>query len=239
MGSAEFRFQQFTIRQPRAALRVGTDGVLLGAWAGGDPPRTVLDIGTGTGLIALMMAQRFPLASVHAVEIEEGARLDAFENFKVSPWADRLHLVGNDISEFAQSQPSGIYDLIVCNPPYFRDSMPSADRPALMARHQGEMNVHQLFAAVRHLLAEDGTFSMVYPYQDLAVLQTEASNAGLFMSRCCSVRTKPEKPWSRVLTEWSLGQETTIHEQHVLMEQEGRGYSQEHLLLTKGFYLGQ
>lgn len=237
MGSVEFRFRQFTIQQPRAAMRVGTDGVLLGAWARADAPKRILDIGTGTGLIALMMAQRFPAAEVNAVEVEEGARLDALENFSRSSWADRIRIVGYDILDFAASQPAGGYDLIVCNPPFFRDSLPNARNVYTLARHQGELRVETLFKAARHLLGAEGTFSMVYPHEGLSELRSVALSAGLFLKRWCEVRSKLDKPWSRVLSEWTPKQQTAIHESHVLMDEHGSGYSKEHRDLTRDFYL--
>lgn len=237
MGSAEFHFRQFTIRQPRAALRVGTDGVLLGAWVHVQDPQHILDVGTGTGLIALMMAQRFPHAAVHAVEIEEGARFDASENFSRSPWADRVRLVGEDIHDFAASHPKGSYDLIVCNPPYFRDSLTNANRSSTTARHQESLRIEQLLGATYHLLAPQGTLSLIYPFHGLSELQTEAEKAGFFLSRLCAVRTKPDKSPSRSLTQWTTSPSTTSREEHVLMQPEGRGYSAEHLALTKAFYL--
>lgn len=237
MGSSEFRFRRFTVSQNRAAMRVGTDGVLLGAWVCGNAPQRILDIGTGTGLLALMMAQRFTSAAVHAVEIEEGARLDALENFRRSPWSDRLHLVGEDLLDYVHTQPSGGYDLIVSNPPFFQGSLPSSDPAAMKARHQTDLSASQLLEAVSHLLADGGGFAVIYPFQGWAELELATKAQGLHPKRVCRVRTRPQKPWSRILVEGTRHASPTTWEEHVLMHDSSSAYSTEHRELTADFYL--
>lgn len=193
MANDYFQFRQFTVYQGRCAMKVGTDGTLLGAWAHGGP--TVLDIGTGTGLIALMMAQRFPEASVVGVDIDGEAIEQARENVVRSPFAGQIQLVNADIRCF---QPSA-FAAIVSNPPYFVDSLECPDEQRTLARHTSSLTYRELMAAVVRLLTDDGEFSVVIPFDCKPLLEAEAALAGLFKVRECAVRTTPHKQPRRYL----------------------------------------
>ena len=153
-----FDFKQFSICQDQCAMKVGTDGVLLGAWADGG--RRILDIGTGTGIIALMMAQRFPDAAIDAIEIDHDACRQAAGNIAATPFADRIRIHECPIQHF---QPTMRYDVIVSNPPYFINSMKNPDKKRATARHTDTLSPRDLFMAAEKMLDENGIFSIIIP----------------------------------------------------------------------------
>ena len=157
---AGFKFKQFAVEQDDVAMKVGTDGVLLGAWANTDNAKRILDIGTGTGVIALQMAQRNPVAQIHAVEIDETAAHRARANFDLSPWAERMNVEQTAVQEFS---PAEKFDLIVSNPPYFVDSLLPPDAKRSTARHTHDLSFEELDSAVCQLLADDGLFALILP----------------------------------------------------------------------------
>ena len=189
MANDYFNFRQFTVRQERCAMKVGTDGTLLGAWAHGGS--SILDIGVGTGLIALMMAQRFPESHIVGIDIDHEAVEQALENVKASPF--------RNIEADAKSYGGSSFDAIVCNPPYFADSLQSPDMQRTIARHTVSLSFRDLLAAVSRLLADDGEFSVVIPFDCKARLESEAALAGLFKVRECAVKTTPRKQPRRYL----------------------------------------
>ncbi len=241
MGNDYFQFKQFTIRQSRCAMKVGTDGTLLGAWAGfgdgcmvsGDgsidptpelssphhspftphpspltPPQTILDVGTGTGLIALMMAQRFPQARVVGIDIDEEAVAQARENVATSPFADRVEILHEDFAVFPSrrsnlnsrfSNLNSQFSVIVSNPPYFADSLKNPDARRSLARHADALPYRTLMQRAWQLLSDDGELSVVVPADYKGRMEAEAALAGFFKSRECSVRTSPSKPVKRWL----------------------------------------
>lgn len=197
MANDYFQFRQFTVRQNRCAMKVGTDGTLLGAWAHGG--KSVLDIGTGTGLIALMMAQRFPEAQVTGIDIDHEAVGQARENVAASPFRN-VGIVEADARTFApRTTDSRVFDAIVSNPPYFVDSLVSPDGQRTLARHASSLSYPDLMASVNRLLADDGEFSVVIPFDCKARLESEAALACFFKSRECAVRTTPKKQPRRYL----------------------------------------
>lgn len=195
MANDYFRFRQFTIRQEHCAMKVGTDGTLLGAWARGG--RRILDIGTGTGLIAIMMAQRNPEASVVGIDIQGDAVIQACENVAESPFCSRISILDADIRTFHYQDLQ--YDAIVSNPPYFVSSLECPDNQRTLARHTSSMSYRELMQAVNRLMTEDGEFSIVIPFDCKPLLEQEAHLAGLFKVRECAVRTTPQKPPRRYL----------------------------------------
>ena len=192
MQKVMFQFKQFTIEQELCAMKVGTDGVLLGAWARGG--RRVLDIGTGTGVIALMMAQRYPEAHVAAIDIDKGAVRQAQQNVSQSPFAERI-----DVLQQAVQEHSGEYDAIVSNPPFFMDSLSAPDQQRNMARHTETLSYTELMQATYRLLADNGEFSLVIPFDYRRRMEDEAVFVGFFPSRVCGVRTTERKPVKRYL----------------------------------------
>ena len=184
-------------------MKVGTDGVLLGAWARGG--LHILDAGTGTGVIALMMAQRYPEALVTAIDIDEGAVRQAQENVAQSPFAERVEVLRETVQEFdgvnGSNGSNGVcgYDAIVSNPPFFIDSLAAPDEQRNMARHTQTLTYAELMQAAYRLLADDGELSVVVPFDYRQRMEDEACFVGFFPSRVCAVKTTERKPAKRYL----------------------------------------
>ena len=231
-----FRFRQFSVRHDRCAMKVGTDGVLLGAWAPGG--RSILDIGTGTGLIALMMAQRFPEAHVTGIDIDGDAALQARENAAVSPFAPRIEVAHSSLAGFvAAASPPLSFDSIVCNPPFFLHSLKNPDARRSVARHADSLPFADLFRGVAALLAPSGVFSAIVPTEVFEAFTAEASIAGLFVSRLTRVRTTPRKPPKRSLVAFSRLRPDTLAEEECVMSRADGSRSEWYRGLTVEFYL--
>ena len=233
MGAEVFRFKQFEVQQQRSAMKVGTDGVLIGAWASVRPAdRAVLDIGTGTGLIALMLAQRNTEAKVVGVEIDAESAAQARENVEQSPWSERIEIAECAVQEFATEQK---FDLIVSNPPFFVDSLKCPDESRSKARHTDTLSFADLMRAVTRLLAPDGRFAVIVP-AEAAMSVVAAGN--LHLVRRCDVRTKPKGQPKRVMLEFSPRFEgAALREELTIGDGTNGGYSAEYKALTRDFYL--
>ena len=194
MANDYFRFKQFTVHQGLCAMKVGTDGTLLGAWARGG--RRILDIGTGTGLIALMMAQRYAEAHVTGIDIDDGAIEQARQNVASSPFAARVSINMLDVTAMPGE---ALFESIVCNPPFFVDSLHCPDDRRTMARHADTLSYRKLMASAQRLLTDDGELSVVIPFDCRQRLEAEAALAGLFKVRTCAVKTTPAKAPRRFL----------------------------------------
>lgn len=193
-----FKFKQFTIEQDLCGMKVGTDGVLLGAWAQGG--ERLLDVGTGTGVIALMMAQRFPNSSVIALDIDEGAVTQAGENVSRSPFAERVKVMNRKVQELGRIEDmQGAFDAVVSNPPFFIDALNAPDVQRNMARHADTLTYAELMEAAWHLLSPEGELSVVVPFNYKQRMEDEATFRGFFPSRICAVRTVDGKPARRYL----------------------------------------
>jgi tRNA1Val (adenine37-N6)-methyltransferase len=194
-------------------MKVGTDGLLLGAWAQGGS--SVLDIGTGTGLIALMMAQRFPEAHVDAIDIDADAASQAEDNARRSPFADRVAVRCVSLQEYVAEME---YDSIVCNPPFFAQSLQSPDSKRTLARHSIALPFDDLFRHARRLMSEDGVLSIVVPSDALSQIETAAVMNNLFLVRRCLVRTTRKKPARRLLLSFSQKPSPFHDEEGVIQE---------------------
>ncbi len=232
---ASFRFKQFEVCQDDVAMKVGTDGVLLGAWvATDDNPDRILDIGTGTGVIALMMAQRCPTAShIVGIDIDAPSAERAAANFAASPWAERLSAVCSPVQEF---DCCGKFDLIVTNPPYFVASLLSPDAARSAARHTFALPFPELDAAIVRLLACGGRAALILPEESM---EEFAELTSLEMVRRCNVRSTPESGIKRVMAEFSHHRpEADIIPEELVIETDRRGeFSEGYRSLTKDFYL--
>ena len=222
-------------------MKVGTDGVLLGAWAPANsftpnPLPRILDIGTGSGLIALMLAQRFPEASIDAIDIDEAAVEQARENFAVSPWPDRLHAYQAKVQEW-----QGSYNLIVSNPPYFQNSLKNPDKGRQTARHTDTLSYAELLRHSARLLTEKGLLALVLPAEAEQEVRGLAAAELLSLTRVTRVYSKESKPARRVLLgfEKSISRDTdiSITEDSLVLENEIGGRSAAYQELTKDFYL--
>ncbi len=222
--------------QNRAAMKVGTDGCLLGALAEGG--KRILDIGTGTGLLALMMAQRFADARVEAVEIDADAAADARANFSASPWHDRIRLSEGAFQNFRTARVGMVkFDSIVCNPPYFNSGPGCADESRCRARHSSGLTFGQLAEGVADLLAGNGVFSVVLPTDAYGQFVSECVKNGLWVKCRYDIRTVSHKPAKRtvlVLSHSQVG--IPLHTAHSLRNADGT-YSEWYCGLMDGFLL--
>ena len=235
MSGNSFTFKQFVVHQERCAMKVGTDGTLLGAWA--DLARKdgrILDIGTGTGLIALMMAQRYPEARVTAIDIDEGAVAQATDNVQNSPFADRIQVSLADVKTF---EPTETYDAIVCNPPYFNNALICPDNQRTQARHTLSLSYQQLMSAAWRLLSDEGVFSVIIPNDFFQQLESEAHLAGFFLTRVFGVRTIECKPIKRYLIELRKHPQKELIKKEVLIDDSPNVRSEWYRELTKEFYI--
>ena len=235
MSNDYFQFRQFTVRQSRCAMKVGTDGTLLGAWATVPlKPCRVLDIGTGTGLVALMLAQRFPQASVTALDIDSEAVLQARENVQSSPFADRIEVIQADAADYVAKEP---FDVVVSNPPYFEQSLECPDQQRTLARHAASLTYAQLTRTAFRLLGDEGTFSVVIPVDCRSRMEGEAALAGFFQSRRCDVRTTPRKAPKRCLIEFTKHPVTEVYIEEGVLELSPNVRSPWYRQLTDEFYI--
>ena len=232
MSTPYFRFKRFTIYHDHCAMKVGTDGVLLGAWSKVDGKR-ILDIGTGSGLVALMVAQRCVEAEVVGVEIDKDAALQAIENVERSPFNSRVTIVNQDIRNLEMEY----FDCILCNPPFFTENTLPDDAGRALARNVSSLNFNDLLEAVMRLLSYNGYFSVILPYKSYKTFVTNAFMKGLNVIRQCEVLTLPHKVPKRVLLTFSRdGQVSCMIEKLVLQTSNGNR-TKEYEELTKEFYL--
>lgn len=233
----DFQFKSFSIWGGESGMPVSTDGVLLGAWSAIRHAKTILDIGTGTGLLALMSAQRNPEASICAVDIEPRAITAATFNFNHSDWSQRLQLINSDISDFAFNHHEK-FESIICNPPYFNSGEQSQKGARATARHTGTLSHPALLCACWQLLASNGNASFILPTTEAEHFIEKANNNGWHLSRLCQVKTTPNKPVSRYLFE--LRKQPTPEnfvDDSILVIHQGDGYSAQFIALTQSFYL--
>lgn len=235
MANGYFQFKQFTVHQQLCAMKVGTDGTLLGAWAqASEGGCRVLDVGTGTGLIALMMAQRYPQARVTAIDIDEMAVRQARENVLASPFAERISVYEADMQMFDDTEK---FDSIVCNPPYFEDSLTCPDPQRTEARHTVTLGYRQLMISAFRLLKTDGRFSVIIPSDCRARLESEAHLRGFFLSRLCSIQTTPKKPSKRYMIEMTKQPVAEVVTEKRILELSPQTRSEWYRELTKEFYI--
>lgn len=194
--SQPFRFKKFDIYQDRCAMKVGTDGVLLGAWAETSGKQHVLDIGSGTGLLALMVAQRNPFAIIDALEVDESAFIQSRQNFLRSPWPERISAWHLPVQDF---QPPHLFDMIICNPPFYLHSPAMPDSPRKLARLAHTLNPEELLDCSQRLLKDEGLLQLVLPHREGQNFVNIAQKKGWILHRRTLVRTKPQKTISRHL----------------------------------------
>lgn len=230
-----FRFKQFSVQDDGAAMKVGTDAVLLGAWCRVESARRILDIGTGSGVIALMLAQRSaPDAHIDAVEQSAEDVTQAAENFQRSPWPEKLSAIHRAIQEY---QAVDRYELIVCNPPYFSQSLLPPEKRRQEARHDTRLSRKDLVAAIVRLLHPDGAACLILPHAEAEKFVTEAGASGLHPTRVTRFRTRPTKPPERLLVELRMVQTPPPKPDELVLYEEGDNRSALYRQLTGDFYL--
>lgn len=234
MPNPYFRFKQFTVWHDRCAMKVGTDGVLLGAWTTVDHARRILDIGTGTGLIALMLAQRCPADTrIVAIDIDEAAASQAAENVGRSPWDKQIEVLSEDFRTYRCREK---FDVIVSNPPYFVDSLTCPDAQRNAARHNDSLTYKELVAGAASLLSASGTFNVVIPTDVAERVETCAITCGLSPIRKLHVMTKPSLPPKRMLIAFSFVSSGCL-EDELIIELARHQYSDAYIALTRDYYL--
>ena len=236
--SKPFHFKHFTIHQDRTAMKVGTDGVLLGAWISLEhQPFSILDIGTGTGVIALMLAQRSSAELIDALEIDEDAYEQAVENFENSDWGDRLFCYHAAFDEFVEEmQDEEKYDLIISNPPFYSSNYSSGDAQRDQARFADALPFNQLLEGASLLLSKNGKFNVIVPRQEEDDFLKLAKKYNLFPSRITRVRGDRASEVKRSLLELSFSEkEYTTGE--LIIEDTRHNYTPEYISLVKDFYL--
>ncbi|WP_426432297.1 tRNA1(Val) (adenine(37)-N6)-methyltransferase [Winogradskyella sp. HB-48] len=231
-----FTFKQFSVNQDRCAMKIGTDGVLLGAWTSiRHNPFNVLDIGSGTGILSLMIAQRSKAEQIEAIEIDDDAYEQCSENFENSPWNDRLFCYHASLIEFVEEVEDTFY-LIICNPPFYSEDYKSENKSRDLARFNDAMPFKHIIYAVDHLLAEDGLFSIIIPKKEENGFIKLASTVGLNTQRILHVKGNPDSDIKRSLIEFSY-HETTVNISELIIETSRHNYTQDYIDLTKDFYL--
>ncbi len=231
-----FQFKQFTIRQTGVSMKVNTDGVLLGAWAPVDGAETIVDVGAGTGVIALMLAQRNASAVIDAVEIDVASARQAQTNVTDSPWSTRVNVRQQSFQDFT-AQCAATYDLVVSNPPYFVDALLSPSQARTLARHAGNLSHNELISCSKKILAPHGRLCVVLPFSEGLKFIALADAQQLFCTRKTTVYSSMAKPPKRLLLQFSLQPVTLIEDELAIHESGNIEYTEPYKNLTKEFYL--
>lgn len=235
MANPYFQFKQFTVWHDKCAMKVGTDGVLLGAWSSLEGATKIMDVGTGTGLVALMLAQRsLPDAHIVALEIDSAAAGQARENVERSAWKDKIDVVQAD---FRLYDTPVRFDVIVSNPPYFVDSLECPDRQRSTARHNNSLSYEELLHGVTRLLSENGRFTIVIPTDVVDKVKLIASECNLYAIRQLNILTKPGGKSKRTLIAFSFDGRKECVVEELLTELARHQYSEEYIALTREYYL--
>jgi tRNA1Val (adenine37-N6)-methyltransferase len=234
MANSYFHFKQFTINQDKCIFKVGTDGVLLGACADVSGSGKILDIGTGTGLIALMLAQRSN-AEVTAIEPDHDSFVQACDNVRQSKWHERIKVVNTDLQNY---DPGVVrFDLIVTNPPWFTDSLRNPDPGKAAARHNVTLDNADLLKGVARLLGDDGRFQIIMPYVEGNIFIAEARDHGLFCNSILKIKPLPTSEVRRLILEFSKHHQKPKERFLTIEHGKGHEFTREYIDLTKDFYL--
>ena len=232
-----FTFKHFRVDQDQCTMKVGTDGVLLGAWAPIEhQPISILDIGTGTGLIALMLAQRSSAEQIDALEIDENAFEQAVNNFENSPWSDRLFCFHAGLDEFME-EPEDEYDLIVSNPPFYSEDYKTENEQRDLARFQDALPFEDLIEAADLLLSENGILAVIIPFKEETKFIDLAKDFELFPMKITHVKGTPTTEIKRSLIAFSRTEKTKISIDELIIEITRHNYTEEYIALTSEFYL--
>jgi len=234
-GGDSFVFKQFIVKQNKCAMKVGTDAVLLGAWADLPPSGRVLDIGAGTGIIAMMLAQRC-VANIDTIEIDADAYTQAVENCGNCKWKDRLNVHHSSFQDFAEKCGKQ-YDAIVTNPPYFTNSLQAASESRTKARHNATLTFKELIDGIKALLHQKGTFAIILPSKESEEFVEIAKDSGLYPVRVMRIQTTAVKPAKRVLMQFAF-QRNSFSESTLIIENTDHTYTPDYKQLTREFYLG-
>lgn len=235
MPNLAFHFKQFTIRHDRCAMKVGTDGVLLGAWVNTNQTQRILDIGTGTGLVALMLAQRSN-AQMDAIDIDEDASIQAKENIAASPFAGQIKVYKESLLSFSRKN-GRCYDLIVSNPPYFNNALKSPEQKRSLARHADTLSLESLISDSKTILAPGGRIALILPADQEKQLTEIAQNNLLHIIRQTNVIPTIGGKKKRILVELSTLSKPDVSQQDLTIEIARHIYTPEYIALTREYYL--
>ena len=231
-----FNFKQFHVNQDRCAMKIGTDGVLLGAWTPLiNNPYNVLDIGAGTGILSLMLAQRSNAEQIDAIEIDEDAYEQCVENFETSPWGDKLFCFHAGLDEFVD-EPEDEYDLIISNPPFYTDDYKSENTSRDLARFEDALPFEELIEAAALLLSDNGIFSVIIPFKEEERFVSLCKELDLFPLKITRVKGTPTTEIKRSLLAFCKMEQTPLIDELVI-EISRHNYTPEYIELTKEFYL--
>lgn len=232
-----FQFKQFSIQQDRCAMKVGTDSVLLGAWCPiENNPFSVLDIGAGTGILSLMIAQRSNAEQIDALEIDEDAYEQCVENFENSPWGDRLFCFHAGLDEFVD-EPEDEYDLIISNPPFYAEDYKTENSKRDLARFQEAMPFEDLIEAADLLLSENGIFAVIIPYKEEEKFIDLCSEVELYPIKVTRVKGTHNTEIKRSLLAFKRYELSTLTADELVIEINRHEYTDDYINLTKDFYL--
>lgn len=236
MSNSTFQFKEFTVQQDRCAMKVGTDGVLLGAWTAiSKDVNSILDIGSGTGLIALQLAQRSGAEVIDAIEIEADAFEQTVDNFENSEWADRLYCYHISLQEFVDEIDEK-YDLIVSNPPFYNDTFKKLNEKRALARHTNKLTFEDLLLGIKKILSDQGTANVIIPFKEEPKFLEVAKHNHLFPSKISRYSGHKDAELKRSLIELNHKKSNPIEESFFL-EHSRHEYSEHYKNLVKKFYL--
>lgn len=232
-----FNFKQFSVQQDQCAMKIGTDSVLLGAWCPiENNPFSVLDIGAGTGVLSLMLAQRSNAEQIDAIEIDENAYEQCVDNFENSPWADRLFCFHAALDEFVE-EPEDEYDIIISNPPFYSENFKTENIQRDLARFQDALPFEELVEAVSVLLSENGIFAVIIPYKEEQYFIDLCAEVELFPIKITRVKGTPDTEIKRSLLAFKRYELPTLETNTLIIETNRHQYTNDYIDLTKDFYL--
>jgi tRNA1Val (adenine37-N6)-methyltransferase len=234
MPTPYFQFKKFIVWHHKCAMKVGTDGVLLGSWVKGENSDTILDVGTGTGLIALMLAQKLR-SVIDAVEIDPEACTQARENIHLSPWSKQIRVYQSSFQDYCNTTDKK-YDLIVSNPPYFNNSLKAPDNKRSIARHSDTLPYDVLLRGVSQLLTDNGRFCVILPYLEAQLFIVDAALSHLYCSLKTNIKPAVDKKTNRVLLQFSKIR-TKMDENVISILDLNKEYTAEYKELTREYYL--
>jgi len=234
---SKFQFKQFAVQQDKCAMKIGTDSVLLGAWCPIDNnPYSILDIGAGTGVLSLMLAQRSKAKQIDALEIDENAYEQAVDNFENSPWTDRLFCFHAGLDEFIE-EPEDEYDLIVSNPPFYAEDFKTENEQRDLARFQDALPFEDLIEAADVLLSENGVFAVIIPFNEENRFIDLCAEVELYPIRITRVKGTPTAVIKRSLLAFKRYELSVLTADELVIERARHQYTKEYIALCQDFYL--
>ncbi len=216
-------------------MKIGTDAVLLGAWINPKRSKSILDVGAGSGIIALMMAQKTDV-KIDAIDIDFPSIQEAKTNFKNSPWSDNLKAIHISLSDFVK-QTNKKYDLILSNPPYFNNSLKSPSDKKNLSKHASTLPHKELLLGVKKLISPDGIFAVIIPYDLMSSFINTALIEGLYCNKKLVIYPTPKKPANRILIEFSLNRPSHLNEDELIIRNDSGNFTEEYKIFTRDFYL--